>query len=215
MLITFSGMDGCGKSTQIDRLDAELSGGGRRPVRLWSRGGYTDGMLLLKRVMRRIGKQKLPKPGESTERTEAFGNPRVARLWLLLSILDLIRVYGLQIRLWETLGRPVLCDRYLRDTLVDFQMKFPEVDVRALPEWRLLERLAARPNLEVFLDLTPDDSETRSVEKNDPWPEPLEARRRRHRLYQALIVEGHFTVIDATLSINSVTRAITGALEKA
>ena len=63
-LFVFSGLDGAGKSTQIDLLTARLRQDGTRSQVLWSRGGYTPGMLLLKRIARRLlGKSRVPAPG--------------------------------------------------------------------------------------------------------------------------------------------------------
>jgi len=44
MLIAFSGIDGAGKSTQLEFLQNYFAGMQRKAVYLWTRGGYTPGI---------------------------------------------------------------------------------------------------------------------------------------------------------------------------
>jgi thymidylate kinase len=212
--VTFSGIDGCGKSTQIDQLVERYEREGKRPVRLWSRGGYTEGMLLAKKVARRLMGKQLAKPGHSDQRKKAFGNPLTARLWLTAAIVDLIRVYGINIRVWQLMGRPVVCDRYLWDTLVDFQMLFDGIDVERMTLWRLLSFVASAPDEAFLLDLSPEVAEVRALAKGDPWPEPLAARQDRQKRYERLKERGIFTVVDASATLPDVSDAVTRVLEK-
>ena len=52
MIIVFSGVDCAGKSTQIELLKKEFLGQGIESQSLWSRGGYTPGFELLKKLLR-------------------------------------------------------------------------------------------------------------------------------------------------------------------
>ena len=49
MLLTFSGLDGAGKSTQINLLVDWFEKRGNKVSCLWARGGYTPGFEILKR----------------------------------------------------------------------------------------------------------------------------------------------------------------------
>ena len=211
--VTFSGLDGCGKSTQLEHVAALLEAEGARPVRLWSRGGYTPGVEGLKRLARRLTGRALPASGASKERTEALKRPLVARAWLAVAMLDLLRIYGLQVRWWRLTGRPVLCDRYLWDTLVDFRMAFPDEPIEGRLLWRLLTRVAARPDHAFLLTVPPAEGERRSLDKGDPFPEPLELRRRRELLYKDLVARGVFDVLDGSRPIESLFRDIEKALD--
>ncbi|MDA2912109.1 hypothetical protein MYX04_14415, partial [Nitrospiraceae bacterium AH_259_D15_M11_P09] len=55
-----------------------------------------------------------------------FRRPAIRRLWVILALLDLLRIYGVQVRLWQILGRPVLCDRYVWDSWLDLAINFPD-----------------------------------------------------------------------------------------
>ena len=49
MIVAISGLDGAGKSTQIDLLSKSLSAKGVRVRFLWARGGYTPGFEFIKK----------------------------------------------------------------------------------------------------------------------------------------------------------------------
>ena len=53
-MIAFSGLDGAGKSTQIDLLRKKFLNERKSVFVFWSRGGYTPGMLFFKKS-RRLG----------------------------------------------------------------------------------------------------------------------------------------------------------------
>ena len=50
-MIAFSGIDGAGKSTQIGLLKVHLVDNGFNVLVFWSRGGYSPGMMFLKKLM--------------------------------------------------------------------------------------------------------------------------------------------------------------------
>ena len=112
-LILFSGIDGGGKSTQIERLTSVLRERWGEPVVFWSRGGYTPGFERLKRGLRRgTGSTIMPPAGRSAERSRSLRRPWIRRAWLALAVLDLLWWYGVRVRGWRRRGRAVILDRY-------------------------------------------------------------------------------------------------------
>ena len=93
MIITFSGMDGAGKSTQIGKLSRFVHQRGNIVYYVWSRGGYTPGMELVKWMVRGILRRILPSSGHNQTRTELLSSPWVSYLWLTAAMLDLIFLY--------------------------------------------------------------------------------------------------------------------------
>jgi thymidylate kinase len=200
-LITFSGLDGAGKSTQIALLTDYLLKSGRKPVYIWTRGGYTSVLQGLKTLSRRFLHKKLPPSGNSPQRSQAFSKWWVRRLWLSLALLDLLRVYGVQIRWHRYRGRLVLCDRYLWDTAIDFRLNFPQEKLDHCWLWRLLTRISPQPDASFLMLLTVEESRRRSEIKGEPFPDSPDSLRQRLACYQDLIPRVPFHVLDGSQPI--------------
>lgn len=202
VLVTFSGIDGAGKSTQIQLLQDHLVARGLKSRYLRSRGGYTSGFERLKSCLRRHVPGALPPPGHSPRRERQFKHRWVQRMWLTLAILDLMRACALQIRRWLRQGDIVICDRYIWDTLIDFQINFPKAKVERWWLWRALIWSAPRPDASFLLVVTPQESERRALAKGDPFPDPWEKRQKRYELYHRLAEQDLASdIVDASVSI--------------
>ena len=211
-IVAFSGVDGAGKSTQIERLLDRFAGLGIRSRYVWSRGGYTPGMERLKGLLRRAPRSAMPAPGDASARSHAFKNGAIRRAWLGLAIVELLWLYGVRIRIWRRLGLWVVCDRYLLDTRVDFRLRFPADRVERWPLWRLLERVAATPDA-MFLLLVPvEESLRRAALKHEPFPDSLEERARRLATYREAAAGAGPVVLDGREPVDSLATRIAGAL---
>jgi len=209
MLIVFSGLDGAGKSTQIDLVLDDLRQCGKNPVYLWVRGGYTPLFNLTKSIARKLsGGRAVPPSGQSKARSQALSKPWKRRLWLLLALLDLIFVYGLQVRWWRLRNRPVVCDRYTWDTLVDFRLNFPQEQVEQWWLWRLLMRLTPQPDTAFLLLIPVTESVRRSKLKNEPFPDAPEVLASRLAQYKALAKQGYWLVLDGRFPIKKLHQTI-------
>jgi thymidylate kinase len=174
LVISFSGLDGAGKSTLIAWLRAELERRHRSVTVLHMTHGF--GAYGLLRAAR-DGVQRLVGTGNDGEphAPRWAGRPRAAGLRGLagrlrdailwnkplrralypvdLAIFLAIRFYVATVR-----GRVLVTDRYFYDTLVD---------VADEGRWfwvRLLERLTPEPDVPVFLDISPEESYARKGE---------------------------------------------------
>lgn len=213
-LIVFSGVDGAGKSTQIESLAADLRGGGHIVDSLWARGGYTPLFSLFKNVLRRVRPGALPKPGQSCERTRQFQSLRVRKVWLTFALLDLILCYAVWLRLKIWSGRIVLCDRYWEDTLLDFQRNFPQESINRWTLWRFLVWSAPRPDRRFLLMVPPEESVRRGKLKNEPFPDSPDTLEWRYKRYLELAANGDWTVIDCLASLEEVRAKIRKALRQ-
>lgn len=173
-VITFSGLDGAGKSTLIDWLRGELEQRDQ-PVtvlRMSDGVGVYAGLRGLRDMLQRwIGRGN----GHALDRPRWAGPPPAGGL---VGLLDRIRgtilwnkplrraLYLLDIPIFLAIrfyvarlkGRVLLIDRYFYDTLVD---------VADEGRWfwvRLLERLTPAPDVSVFLDVSPEESYARKGE---------------------------------------------------
>ena len=209
LLIVFSGLDSAGKSTQIDLMMEYLREAGQQPIYLWTRGGYTPAFNALKTLVRRFSLGwAVPPPGHNPQRTQAFSKTRLKRMWLWLALLDLMWVYGMQVRWWMWHGKAVVCDRYLWDTLVDFRLNFLQEAVERWWLWKLLVRITPRPDAAFLLLVPVEESVRRSDLKGEPFRDSRAVLTRRLAHYQALAQANHWQMLDGRCSIEDLAGQI-------
>lgn len=218
MIIAFSGTDGAGKSTQIERLKNVLDARGTPQRFVWARGGYTPIMLRLKGLVLRIlgrkgGGKTLQAAGAgpyNQKRQKLLRRKFVARVWLSLAIIDLALLYGVYVRLLSWRGIVVLCDRYVGDTKIDFLRNFPDHFNPSGILWRGLMWLAPRPSVHFLLTVPCDISAQRSRQKNEPFPDSRETLEFRLNQYltAAAFSDPEIVRIEGTDSIDDIAAEI-------
>jgi thymidylate kinase len=183
-MIAFSGLDGAGKSTQIELLKEHYSNSNKQVEIFWSRGGYTPCMEWFKSLLRKVKFSEIPKErGQSKQRDQAFSSNRVRWIWLTLAILDLMWYYGVVLR-WKSLFKIVICDRYLLDTQIDFDLNFPDDKVSERILWKALTLISVKPAYHFILTIPVEESQRRSLLKDEPFPDSANVLE--HRLSQYL-----------------------------
>jgi thymidylate kinase len=184
MLIIFSGVDGAGKSTQIDILKNNFLKKGYLVQSLWSRGGYTPGIEFFKRMMRSVLGTKLIPSGISVKRDKAMANSLVSYIWLTAAIFDMLVFYVIIIRIKIFFGRVIICDRYIGDTFIDFSLNFEHSKFEKMWLWRLLTNFSLEPDVGFLFTLPVEKSMLRAKEKNEPFPDSKETLNQRFLIYQ-------------------------------
>lgn len=170
LLITFSGLDGAGKSTLIRDLAIDLRSGGRR-VRVLTMYDDISFYALVRAVRNRLrrrragaGRSASPATGSGLLYAIFRSAParRVAFAGDLLSVIAR-RLYHQGLR-----AETIILDRYLYDTLAD-------AAGGGWPSLRVLLRLTPVPDVPIFVDVDPAQAFARKGEYD---PDYLSDRRR-------------------------------------
>ena len=192
MLITFSGLDGAGKSTLIEFLSVALEQE-RRPVVVLHLNDQVGVYAYLRAIRDRMrGQRPEPfAPGAPDPRSQKIQRPaprgvrgllsrlRTAILWnkplrRLIYPIDLVVFLCYRAYVEKVRGRVLIMDRYFYDTLVDVS------NGRHRLWTQLLERITPTPTVPVFLDISPEESYSRKREFS------VEYLRHRYAAYQAV-----------------------------
>ena len=188
MFITFEGIDGVGKSTQLDLLQQWLEDSGREVLRTLEPGGTELGQEIRHLLLHR--------KGDVAARSEA-----------LLYAADRAHHVATKIRPALSEGKVVLSDRYF-DSSVAYQGAARELDVEEVRNISLWAVDNLIPDLTVLLDL---DAEAAIQRRNKTGTEPDRLERekvdffeRARDQYLELAKEPRFLVVDATLSIEQI-----------
>ena len=186
MLISFSGIDCSGKSTQIEKVSRYFNEKNRVKI-IWSRGGYTVLFNFIKSILRKSSVGVLPESGNSLRRSSLFKKKIVIIFWIYLSLIDLFMLYAIIFRLLSFFGYVVIADRYIWDTYIDFKIKFSNDDFKRTFFWKLLLFCVPKPDYSFILKIPAEESLRRSKLKNEPFSEDINDRLKRIELYNKLM----------------------------
>lgn len=192
VFITFEGIDGVGKSTQLDLLQKWFEGQGKEVIRTLEPGGTELGQEIRHLLLHR--------KGDVAARAEA-----------LLYAADRAHHVATKIRPALAAGKVVLSDRYF-DSSVAYQGAARELDVDEVRNISLWAVDSLIPDLTVLLDL---DAQAAILRRNKTGTEPDRLERekvdffeRARAQYLELAKEPRFLVVDATLSIDEIQQQI-------
>ncbi len=141
--LVFEGPDGCGKSTQAERLVARLEAAGRRPLHLREPGTTPIG--------ERLRELLLAPERESWD-------PRTEALMFFAARSELLRA---EVAPALAAGRDVICERFTPSTLA-YQGQTPELEAFVLQLDELVVGKELRPDRVLILDLDGHESLARA-----------------------------------------------------
>lgn len=213
MLITLSGIDCTGKSTQLTRLRETLEQRGLRIGVMWLRPGYSPQMDAARRLVRRLSRSALPTVAEPSRREKTFARPGVSQTWVAMAVTDMLLQYGARLRIELARNDLVICDRYLHDARIDLLLRFP-AHARAVEQALSgVARLVPTPTLQFLLSISHDEMLRRMEQKQEPFPDPAPLRERRYADYVKLGQHDDVVMIAADRSIEAVHAEIMARIE--
>ena len=202
IFITFEGSDGCGKSTQIERLRTHLSNGGTdRPVTFLREPGGTPLGEEIRRLLRRSAPDWRVSP-ESELLLFAASRAQLVRETILPALAN---------------GGVVVCDRFLDSTTVyqGVARRLDSAVVDVINQFAASER---RPDVTFLLDQSPEVGLLRAYQRAGPLLLPPDRMEQEPAaFYQAVrtgylrLAELHpdrFVVLDAGLSADELDHLV-------
>jgi len=198
MLVTFSGIDGCGKTTQATSLRKAFDNCLIRADYVWTRGGSSSWVGRLIRLAKSMLGRKSPTAGsanpERLRERQALFRSRWARwVWSWLVGLEVAARYFRRVT-WPLIrGRVVLCDRYVIDSVADWVANFRDPATADSLVVRLMRAVSPSPDMGFWLAVAPSRAQARTV---DLLPEDyVDAQ---HVAYERMAGNYGLSVLDAS-----------------
>lgn len=210
MLITFSGLDGSGKSTLVEWLTATLQADKRRVVVL-----HLNNHVGLRAYARFLFDGSPPPVGPrsavhgrgATGLRGALHRIRIAITWsrLLREIVypfDLLIFLGYRLYIETLRKRILIMDRYFYDSLADM------ADGRRWRSLRLLQALTPTPDVAFLLDVPPEQADRRKPEQ------PFAFLNRRWQAYNTLFPSVRTSVILSNRDLDTAKATVYGVVSE-
>jgi thymidylate kinase len=207
MLVTVSGVDKSGKTTQVEALQMAFETCHLRVQHVWARGGSAMWLSRLTHLLKGSRRATRDATWVTTEervwqRQKRFASAGMRWGWSWLTALELLLDYACQVT-WPLLrGRVVLCDRYTFDALADWSAYFEEPADGRLAT-RVLRWLSPRPAIAFWLDVPPEMARTRSAD-----PEPVQFLAEQRATYQRCVERYGLHRVDGTRPAAEVSDAV-------
>jgi thymidylate kinase len=184
MLVTLSGVDGCGKSTQALALQRAMATCDIVSTVVWSRGGssrLSDAVIaLIKPLLARrttLDTHSDTREAKTARKRAWLKRPLLRRGWIALNVVDLTLHYWAQVAWPMMRGRVIIADRYTFDALVELAVLTERPAVLEGLGARMLRWLCPRPHLAYYMDVSPEAAHQRKPD------EPVAYLERQRALY--------------------------------
>ena len=209
LFLAFSGVDGSGKTTQVQLLEKRLREANFHVTTVWCRWRPVLSLPLLS-ILERLGYAK-------TRATSSIGfvETRISNLgglaflWSLLTQIDNFMKNGLKVMIPLFLGRTVICDRYVLDMLVEGMAGLHDPPNRVRLGYRLLG-LLPRPDNAFLIEMDP----AVAFERKPDMP-TLSHFAERVSLYRELARAMRVRTIDGRLPIQAIHGEIWAKVSRA
>lgn len=202
MIVSFSGIDSAGKTTQIELLCQYCTEKNIKYEKVWSKARGTPGVVWLKELVRKDKKMDAKEKAEYRE--EVFRNSKTRNLLYIACMLDLCWYWGLYYRILNLTNKLVICDRYVWDTYVEIKEKdFCGIDIDNSILWRIVKAIAPAPRKSFIFVIPPEESLRRDHNKNAAGIESIDIKKKKISCYMKCVQNHCWTnVMDGMRSVN-------------
>lgn len=198
-MVSFSGIDSAGKTTQINLLCKELDKRGLKYKKKWSKARGTPGVEFVKSFFRKGNQEQQNDVEKVAARREVYKSPRKQKLLYTASLLDLCWYWGVYYRWLNLTHRYLICDRYLWDTYVEMKHDFYSIDVDHSFLWKLIKAITPKPKVSFVFLIPAELSLARDKQKDAAGIEDIERKKSKINTYLKLVDQGCWTnVMDGT-----------------
>ena len=199
-IVSFSGIDSSGKTTQIELFYNYCCNNGIKVKKVWSKARGTPGVVWLKEVVRRD--KHLDASEKLKYRNEIFKNSKKKKLLYVVSMLDLCWYWGIYYRILNIKYDILICDRYLWDTYVELNKDFEGINIDNSFLWKVVNTVAPIPQYSFIFVVSAEVSLERDYKKNAAGIEDIETKKKKIDMYMKLIAKKCWTnVMDGMKTI--------------
>ena len=212
MVVSFSGIDGAGKTTQITLLEEYCGKHGINYTKKWSKARGTPGIMFLKNLVRRD--KKMDTEGQLEYREKVYKTGWKRKLLLTVSLLDLCWYWGIYFRILRKKCPLLILDRYIWDTYVEVSTEFGIDNLKDRFLWKLVKAVAMKPVKGIILTIPAEESLRRDTLKGEVITDSLKFKKNKIAIYQMLMAQNCWNVVlDATASVEQTFSEICQALD--
>ena len=208
MIVSFSGIDSAGKSTQIDLLYQYLIENKIKVKKIWSKARGTPGVVFLKELVRRD--KNMDSKEKSEYRNAVYKNPQKKKLLFVASMIDLCWYWGIYYRMLRLTNKVLICDRYIWDTYVEINSDFKGINIDRSFWWKMVKLLTPRPTISFVFVIPAEESFSRDCQKNAAGIENIETKQFKIDKYMECVSNNCWTdVMDGMESIETLKKMVT------